>query len=111
MVESDARKAAFLRQCARELDLKFSVISARIEDSQHIQANTISARALAPLTRLLELSAEMLAPQGRCLFMKGARWQEEIDAAKVNWKFSYEVHQSKTDPQAAVLEVKEIERV
>ncbi|WP_299152656.1 16S rRNA (guanine(527)-N(7))-methyltransferase RsmG [uncultured Tateyamaria sp.] len=111
MVESDHRKAAFLRTCARELDLEFAVIADRVENTAAQTADIISARALADLDSLLSLSTPHLASDGVCVFMKGARWREEIQAALVNWRFSYEARASKTNPEAAILTIRDIERV
>ena len=111
LMESDQRKATFLRACARELALPLNIVVSRIENVQPTEATVISARALADLDHLLELSAEHLATDGQCLFMKGASWQQEVDAARENWSFSCDARQSHTNPLAAILRIKEIERV
>lgn len=111
LVESDQRKATFLRTCARELDLPMKVVASRIEEIESLQANTISARALAPLDTLLSLASPHLTAGGLCLFQKGGQWQDEIEAAKQNWRFSYEAMPSKTNAEAVVLKIKDITRV
>ena len=111
LVESDQRKATFLRTCARELDVPINVVARRIEDVPPLGANTISARALAPLHALLGHAHQHLAPAGTCFFQKGARWQDEVASALENWRFSYEAMQSKTNTEAVVLKIKDITRV
>ena len=111
LVESDQRKATFLRTCARELDLPIEISTQRVEDLERHSANVVSARALAPLHVLLNFAAPHLASNGTCIFMKGAAWQEEIAHAQKNWRFSYEATTSKTNEKAAVLRIKDIERV
>lgn len=111
LVESDQRKATFLRTCSRELELGFSVISQRIEDIRPQDASTISARALAPLDHLLRLTTPHLAADGMCIFQKGAHWRDEIEAAHENWRFSWDAKPSKTHAEAVVLELKDIQRV
>lgn len=111
LVESDQRKAAFLRTCARELDLPMVVYANRIEILDPLEAQTISARALASLDVLLRLSAPHLTVGGLCVFQKGARWKSEIAEAQQNWRFSYDVMPSKTNLEAVVLKVKDITRV
>jgi len=111
LVESDQRKATFLRACARELDLALDVFVGRIEDVAPQSANIISARALADLDHLLGFSVRHLAAGGRCVFMKGATWQDEIKRAQQNWRFSCDASPSKTNPEAAILRIEEIERV
>ncbi len=111
LVESDQRKAAFLRTCARELDLSMKIVARRIEEVESLQAQTISARALAPLDTLLSLASPHLVAEGLCLFQKGVQWKEEVEAAKQNWRFSYEAMPSKTNAEAVVLKIKDITRV
>ncbi|WP_299045106.1 16S rRNA (guanine(527)-N(7))-methyltransferase RsmG [uncultured Tateyamaria sp.] len=111
LVESDQRKAAFLRTCARQLDLPMTVIAQRIEDVPPLDAQTISARALAPLGDLLGHAERHLATGGICLFQKGMQWQGEVKAAEENWRFSYEALPSKTNTEAVVLKIKDITRV
>ncbi|WP_415405127.1 16S rRNA (guanine(527)-N(7))-methyltransferase RsmG [Tateyamaria sp. SN3-11] len=111
LIESDQRKATFLRTCARELDLPISVVAKRVEEVASIGAAMITARALADLNLLLGFAHPHLAPHGQCVFMKGAKWREEIARAQENWRFSYEATPSKTDAQAAILTIKDIERV
>lgn len=78
LIESDLRKATFLRTAARELGLSISVISQRIEQTDPLGADLITSRALAPLVRLMPLAARHLAPGGSCLFLKGASWRDEL---------------------------------
>jgi 16S rRNA (guanine527-N7)-methyltransferase len=105
LVESDARKCAFLRAAVRELGLGAEVVSARIEDAPPLGADMLSARALAPLDRLLGYAARHLAPEGLAVFPKGARWREEVQAAERNWSFSLEAIPSITDPEAVLLRI------
>ena len=111
MVESDQRKATFLRACSRELEVPFAVSTSRVEKLPAQTANIVSARALADLDQLLTLSVPHLAKDGSCLFMKGASWQSELSLARENWRFSCDVTPSKTNSEAAILAIKEIERV
>lgn len=78
LIESDLRKATFLRTAARELGLNVFVLSRRIEQTDPLGADVITSRALAPLVRLLPLAARHLAPGGSCLFLKGASWRDEL---------------------------------
>ena len=111
MVESDQRKAAFLRTCARELDVPFEVSTQRVEDLATHAANTVSARALASLDALLGMAVPHLADGGTCVFMKGEAWAQELEVARQNWRFSCDAAPSKTNEKAAILRIKDIERV
>ncbi|MCQ0969327.1 16S rRNA (guanine(527)-N(7))-methyltransferase RsmG (plasmid) [Paracoccus sp. TK19116] len=106
LVESDRRKAAFLRQMIRELSLsRVRVLAERIESVDPLAADNISARALASLTNLMPYLVRHLAPDGRAWLMKGRSWAEELEAARRGWAFTCRSHTSRTDPDAAILEV------
>ncbi|WP_420014140.1 16S rRNA (guanine(527)-N(7))-methyltransferase RsmG [Tateyamaria sp.] len=110
LVESDQRKATFLRTCARTLDVPMTVIAQRIEQAEPQGADVISARALATLSDLLGHSQRHIAPSGTAVFMKGGKWASEMEEARKNWRFSYDVTASKTNPDAAILRIRDIER-
>ena len=111
LVESDQRKAAFLRTVARETGAGFSVIAERVETIAPLGAGTLSARALAPLEALLTMTERHLAPGGLAIFPKGAHHESEVEAARKKWSFSLETLPSRTDPEAAVLKIGDIARV
>jgi 16S rRNA (guanine527-N7)-methyltransferase len=111
LVESDTRKCAFLSTVARETGVTPRIEARRIEDLPPATADIVSARALAPLPRLLALSAPHLAPGGTALFPKGARHQEELELALADWRFTHQKHPSLTDPAAVVLSITEVSRV
>ncbi|MBZ4022115.1 16S rRNA (guanine(527)-N(7))-methyltransferase RsmG [Rhodobacter sp. TJ_12] len=111
LVESDKRKSAFLINAARELGLGLKVKAERIEKVTPLQADVVSARALAALPKLLEFAAQHLGPDGTALFPKGERWKEEVALAQASWSFSCEPRTSLTDPQAVVLKIRGLERV
>lgn len=112
LVESDQRKAAFLRNAIRELSLKNAeVLCKRIESADRLNTANISARALAPLPQLMAYVERHLAPQGRAWLMKGRNWQNEVADARKSWDFDVKAHQSSTDPDAAILEITGIRHV
>ena len=110
LIESDQRKAAFLRTAIRELGLSAEVIAARIESAEPQNADILSARALADLPALLEHAERHLAPGGCALFQKGAQWQKELAAARATWQFEAEAVTSVTNPDSVVLRIKGISR-
>lgn len=111
LVESDQRKAVFLRQAIRELGLQATVRSQRIEQITDQRADVVSARALAGLPELLALASPLLAEGGTCLFAKGASRQQELYAARQSWSFSVAEVPSITDPGAAILRITEVHHV
>lgn len=110
LVEADQRKAAFLNSALREAGAKATVRAERIEALPPLAANVLSARALAPLDRLLHHAALHLAPGGRALFPKGQAHQAELAEALATWRFRVQKHPSKTDSQAVILDIEDIAR-
>ena len=111
LIESDQRKAAFLRTAVRELAIQADVSVVRIEDAEPQNAATVTARALAPLDKLLSYANRHLQTSGQCLFLKGEGWAGEVEAAKKNWRFQYEAVPSNTNPGSVILKIGDIERV
>lgn len=106
LVESDQRKAAFLRNAIRELSLRnVLVISDRIMSITAQNADYISARALASLPQLLEMVLMHMKPTGTAYLMKGRTWREELVQARTDWQFDLDAVPSRTDPEAAILKV------
>lgn len=103
LVESDQRKVAFLRKAAQQFDLSVDCHAARAEVVAPLGAQTITARALAPLGDLLSMVSRHLAPGGRAILPKGARAGDEIDLARRRWSFDLSVEASHTDPDAQIL--------
>jgi len=110
LVESDQRKAAFLRTAIREAGLSSQVRTDRIEMLPPLGADVLSARALGPLETLLGHASRHLAPDGTALFPKGRIAATEIAAARANWGFDIARCPSITDPEAAILRIKGIAR-
>ncbi|MDQ0346865.1 16S rRNA (guanine(527)-N(7))-methyltransferase RsmG [Ancylobacter vacuolatus] len=109
LVESDSRKAAFLREAARLAELPVTVLPARIEQVAAVLApgvEVVSARALAPLPRLLELTAPFLAQGATGLFLKGQDVDNELTQAAKSWRIEAEIRASLTDGGGHVLIVR-----
>lgn len=113
LVEADARKAAFLQAARRtlELDARLTRIHAcRIEDLPHQAFDVISARALAPLERLLPLIEPFKGPNTRIILPKGVRLDSELTLAERDWHIGAERWPSLTDPDASILVISHLER-
>ena len=111
LVESDQRKAAFLRTVIRDLSLNATVIVERAEETNPLCADVLSARALTDLSGLMSFAHRHLKADGTALFMKGKSWEKEVQTAREAWSFNLKAHKSKTSSEAAILEIKEIQRV
>ena len=111
LLESDQRKCAFLRTAAAELALKnTTIIAKRIEQVPAIQADIISARALAPLPKLLQWADRHLAPNGTALYAKGEKADMEIKNARTNWTFDVTHVPSITSKTGTILRLERIAR-
>ncbi len=109
LVESNARKCAFLKHVSRETGAKATIHQVRIEDiaaSFAGKAKIVTARALANLSQLLDYSDELLTTGAIGLFPKGRSALEELTEAQKNRTFSYRLIPSKTDPDARIVVVR-----
>lgn len=109
LIESDQRKAAFLRAVSRETAAPTEVHAERIESALPRLARDIdgvSARALAPFDRLLRLAEEPLKKGAIGVFLKGEDWREELTAAGRLDNFTVETAVSRTLFGARVVLVK-----
>ena len=110
LVESDTRKAAFLREAARRLDLDATVLDRRIEDVRLPPQDVISARALASLDRLLAYAHPFCHRATRLLFPKGRQADSELTLARRDWHIRVVRVPSRTDPEATILQISEVRR-
>ena len=139
LVESDAKKAAFLREAARITEAPAEVLCARIESlsASDLAPDVVTARALAPLPKLLDLAAPFLCrantavnteaniganneanrnvtcsvkndPVG--LFLKGQDAERELTDSKEKWKMQAEVMPSRSDPRGRIIRVSGLAR-
>ncbi|MGQ3298588.1 16S rRNA (guanine(527)-N(7))-methyltransferase RsmG [Reyranella sp.] len=107
LIESDARKAAFLGEAGRKMGLERppAVVVKRIEMAPPAGADVITARALAPLGQLLAWSDRHRTENATCLLHKGKGWQAEVDEAKKKWDFSPDAIASVTDRDSVILRI------
>ncbi|ARE83543.1 ribosomal RNA small subunit methyltransferase G [Roseovarius mucosus] len=110
LIESDARKAAFLRVVIRETGLNAMVLNDRIEKVRPQEADVLSARALTELSGLLEFSERHLAQDGIALFLKGARWENEMAAAERTWSFTHRLVKSATEDGSVIFAITGVSR-
>jgi 16S rRNA (guanine527-N7)-methyltransferase len=109
LVESSAKKAAFLREAVRETHAPAIVHPVRIEEFvqkfDHVP-DVVTARALAPLDRLLALAFPLLQAGGMGLFPKGQDVEVELTNAAKSWKIEYDLVPSRTDASGRIVRIK-----
>ncbi|MEM7189268.1 MAG: 16S rRNA (guanine(527)-N(7))-methyltransferase RsmG [Pseudomonadota bacterium] len=111
LVEADQRKSAFLRETNRQLGTDVKIHSIRLERLPALPCDIITARAVAPLPRLLQLCAPFVHDDTVCLFLKGQNVEEEIGSANLDWQFRVDRISSVTDPAASLLRITNIRRL
>ena len=110
LVESDSRKAAFLREAARVAGVAVTVHNKRIEAVTGLHADVVTARALAPLADLLDWSFPFLESRGVGLFLKGQNLDDELTTTTKCWKMRTERFASRSDATGTILRVSGIGR-
>jgi 16S rRNA (guanine527-N7)-methyltransferase len=110
LVDADGRKAAFLREASRALRLDVDIVQCRIEDVSIPPQDMISARALAPLERLVGFAAPLCHHGSALLFPKGRQADLELTRARRAWHIRAVRVPSLTDPEATILKLSEVSR-
>lgn len=111
LIESIGKKALFLRTVKEQLKLQnVNVINDRIENLKSIPVDTISSRALANLSKLLEYAKPFCKKETKLVFPKGENWKEELNVAKEKWNFDCDVVQSVTDTSGHILNISNVRR-
>ena len=110
LVESDQRKATFLREAARQMGLEVDVRAERAEAIAPLGADVVSARALAPLDMLCAIAERHGGPGTVCLFPKGETWAEEVATAQKNWRFDLEAAADPGHKGSATLKLRSLSR-
>ncbi|WP_322417177.1 16S rRNA (guanine(527)-N(7))-methyltransferase RsmG [Mesorhizobium huakuii] len=113
LVESNRKKASFLQTVIGQFNLPARVVARRIEDSHALvsQPQIVTARALASLSVLLDLSAPWLTSGARGLFHKGRDYRAEVQESVNRWAFDLVEHPSVTDSQGVILELSNLRPV
>lgn len=111
LLESDQRKAAFLREASRLTTTPVTIHADRIEKIASFKTDIITARALASLDELIDISERFVSDRTLCLFLKGAAIEAELAAAAAHWSFAVERYRSLADPAGCVVKLEHLQRV
>lgn len=113
LIESDTRKASFLREAARVANAPAEVYAERVESvAKRIDTgiHMVTARAFAPLPKLLELCEPFFANDAKAVFLKSQDIDEELTTAAKSWNVTYQLRNSLTDPRGRILLIDKAER-
>ncbi len=105
LVESDQRKCAFLRTALRETGATATIHNERIEALSDMKPDIITARALAPLGKLLQLTRQHHNEHLQFLFLKGKTAKQELTSLTSWPKLTAVLHPSITDNEAALIQL------
>jgi 16S rRNA (guanine527-N7)-methyltransferase len=111
LYESIAKKCTFLIAAAERMQIAVEVRNARMEEARPEPFDLVTARACAPLTRLLGYARPFQGPRTINLFLKGQNVEAELTEARTSWKLNAVRRESLTDPSGAILEIRDIEHV
>ena len=108
LFEATTRKCDFLNAAAKRMELSVAVQDARIEDTGPQVFDVVTARACAPLPKLLSYAQHFVGPNSVCLLLKGQNVGAELTEAHKSWRMKVRQIPSLTDPSGVILELKEL---
>lgn len=108
LIESDTRKASFLREAIRVTDAPARVHAVRAEALPLAPAAAVTARAFAPLPRLIPVAVRLMASSGICVLLKGTSIAWELTMARAQWQMHVECFESRTQSGSVILRLSEI---
>lgn len=107
LVESNRKKTAFLQAVKARCAPSAIIHPARIADvvGRIAPPEIVTARALAALPKLLDMTAPWLQGATRALFHKGRGYAAEIEESRAKWRFDLVIHESRIDADSVVLDI------
>ncbi len=112
LVESMTKRTRFLAEVTSELDLPVSIHNCRAEELRPPEGlQVVTARACAPLSRLLSFAYPCLRTGATGLFLKGRDVEHELTEARLAWHFDVRLHISLSDPSGRVIQLQKVTRV
>ena len=108
LVEKDLKKVFFLREVSRQLQLNVNIHHTLIENCHFKDVKYFTARAFAPLSKLLNHVTNYQTQNIHCIFLKGKTSSHEIKEAEKKWQFDLQIYTSLTSSESCVLYLKNI---
>ena len=110
LVDSLGKRCRFLQEVVDALSLRATVVNGRAED-QRLKVDVVTARALAPMDRLLGYAQPYLQRGAQGLFLKGEKAEAELIEARKVWQFDSLLSVSRSDPRGRIVSVRSLRRV
>jgi 16S rRNA (guanine527-N7)-methyltransferase len=108
LFEATAKKCRFLEAVASRLQLPVDIRNTRLETTQATGFDVITARACAPLPKLLNYAQRFWRPNTTALFLKGRNLDHELTESLKSWRMVVDQHGSRSDPAGVILEIREL---
>ncbi len=107
LIEKSPLKCNFLKKAKKISENNIEIINDNV-DNVNNKFDIIFSRALADLSKLLEYSAKLLKENGKCIFLKGRKLEEELVTAKKIYDFSYKIEKSLTSDEGGIISISNI---
>jgi 16S rRNA (guanine527-N7)-methyltransferase len=105
LVESNSKKVKFLSHIVEKLSLEVIVHHSRIENLNSFDVDIITARAVAPLDKLLQLTSLFVNEKNVQIYLKGESFNSELQKARKLWEIDVLTYKSITNTKARVLKI------
>lgn len=110
LIDSLGKRCRFLQAVVDELALPATVINGRAEE-QALKVDVVTARAVAPMEKLLGYAQPYLQRGAQGLFLKGEKAEAELIEARKVWQFDSDLSVSRSDPRGRIVSVRSLRRV
>jgi 16S rRNA (guanine527-N7)-methyltransferase len=110
LIDSLGKRCRFLQEVVDALSLRATVINGRAEENA-VTVEVVTARAVAPLEKLLGYAQPYLQRGARALFLKGEKAEAEVAEARRVWQFESDLSVSRSDPRGRIVSVRSLRRV
>ena len=109
LIDSLGKRCRFLQEVVDELDLPATVINGRAEE-QTLKVDVVTARAVAPMEKLLGYAQPYMKRGAQGLFLKGEKAEAELQTASEVWQFDADLSVSRSDPRGRIVTVRNLRR-
>ena len=109
LIDSLGKRCRFLQEVVDELDLPATVINGRAEE-QTLKVDVVTARAVAPMEKLLGYAQPYMKRGAQGLFLKGEKAEAELQTASEVWQFDADLAVSRSDPRGRIVTVRNLRR-
>jgi 16S rRNA (guanine527-N7)-methyltransferase len=109
LIDSLGKRCRFLQEVVDALSLRATVINGRAEDNA-VTVDVVTARAVAPMEKLLGYAQPYLQRGARGLFLKGEKAEGEVAEARRVWQFESDLSVSRSDPRGRIVSVRSLRR-